>query len=158
MGIGQQAVIGTTPITQKVTLMKYIHRWLATKKYRYRHGVFSSAKCYFCHQEEDSTHLFKCLHETNMLIRKQGQETLLKKMCGSTDPEALLILKRGLCSITNGTDMKQYSNEFLADSELQKLVIDQTEIGWEHLLYGRLTRQSTDCALDKTQREVVIPH
>ncbi len=58
------------------------------------------------------------------MIRKQGQENLLRKMAGSTDPEVLLILQRGLCSITNGTDMKQYSTEFIADSTLQKLVID----------------------------------
>ena len=63
-----QAVIGATPLTQKVMLMKYIHGWLATKKTRYRQGVFRSATCFFCTQDEDSTHLFRCLHETNIII------------------------------------------------------------------------------------------
>ena len=134
-------VVESTPITQRVTLMKYIHGWLATKKSRYRQGVFNSAKCFFCPHDEDGEHIFRCTHETNRLIRKRAVEKLLHRMGGSTDPVALQVLRCGIGSITDGTDMRQYAQEFLTNSSYQTLVMEQTEIGWVQLLFGRAARK-----------------
>ena len=60
-------------------------------------------------QEEDGVHLFRCSHESNRLFQKRALDTLLHNMSGRTDPVALQILRRGISSITNGTDIGMVS-------------------------------------------------
>ena len=61
-------------------------------------------------------------------------------MGGSTNSEVLQILRCGINSVIDGTDMNQYAKEFITNSEYQQLVLEQTEIGWVQLLFGRVAR------------------
>lgn len=47
-------------VIQRVTLIKCIHGWFATKKRWRREGATGDAYCPLCGGEEDILHLFRC--------------------------------------------------------------------------------------------------
>ena len=55
-----QLAIAQYQSLQQVTVMKYVHGWLATKKRRWRDGEFSTPLCLVCNEVEDSRHMFCC--------------------------------------------------------------------------------------------------
>lgn len=67
-------------IQQRVTLIKYIHGWLATQKRRYREGGSSTEHCPLCKQEENRGHIFTCTYapmkENRQSLWKQLQQTI----------------------------------------------------------------------------------
>ena len=133
-------LLTTTPILQRVTLAKFIHGWLATKKRRCRNGSFVCPNCTFCDAEEDSMHMFKCPSPQFRDKRKSEVNELMNRLRKHTREDALTLLRIGLTSVTGQYDMADYCREFLLGDELLSVAKTQGEIGWEHLLMGRAAR------------------
>lgn len=97
-----------TPVFCRVTVIKLIHGWLATKKKRYHHGSFSSPKSLFCSDDEDSHHIFRCPHGECAIKRMAELDGLIKRLQRSTWEEVVTLIRIGICSVTNTHDIEVY--------------------------------------------------
>ena len=124
---------------KKITVIKYIHGWLATKQRRHREGVYADALCELCGELEDSQHIFCCQNEAMKDSRRRefwALKTRLRKLL----PEAVcLALLVGLGSIS-GEAVNQYGAEFVTDTQIETAFKDQEDIGWDNLAKGRVAR------------------
>ncbi len=89
-------------ITKQVTVIKYIHGWLATKRRRHREGAISDNKCQLCDQEETRTHIFHCNNEQLKFIRETKQITLWKELGKSTAEGFQQVFTAGLSTAVGG--------------------------------------------------------
>jgi len=124
----------------RITVMKYIHGWLATSKRQWKEGRVSTPQCLLCDTNEDRQHLFCCQHEG---IRTQRTVEIIKlqdELLKITDPEVVHAMMAGIGSVTGRYTMELYQQEFARTKELATAVKEQTTIGWTHFLYGRITK------------------
>ena len=133
------AVVKNASLVRGVTVTKYIHRWLATKKKRYRHGDFTCPKCFFCDNNEDDLHIFQCAHVDFQEKRHSELVCLWQQLHKNTQPAALQLIRAGIQSVTSGSSMENYQSEFITDGKLRVLAQSQTNIGWDHFLQGRMS-------------------
>ena len=128
------------PQGQKVTLIKYIHGWLATKRRRHREGYSPTGNCALCHQPENGLHLFTCTNKQITEIRDIAWKKLLADVSYGTEASFQAVFQEGMQTImggqipTNGTKAEW-------PNELREAYDAQTEIGWDQILYGRIGQQ-----------------
>ncbi len=144
---------------QKVTVFKYIHGWLATKKRRYREGRFSTSQCELCSETEDSIHIFCCQNESIREARRLEFWALKTKIRQIMTPEVYLALEAGLGSI-GGEGNHRYADEFVPSREIEVAFRDQNEIGWDNFAKGRIAKawsllESTDSNSTENTRGLV---
>ena len=132
--------LGTLPPSQKVTILKYIHGWLATKRRRYCEGYSSNEKCVLCAQQEERLHLFRCDNPQAKGIREMAWKKLLQDLCKDTEASFQAVFQAGLQTVLGAhhpnTDTKAEWPKALCDAYTV-----QTEIGWEQILFGRIAKQ-----------------
>ncbi len=129
------------PRLQSITIMKYIHGWLATKRRRYRDGAFEDPLCPLCLKEEGHLHIFMCQHPHMAEARTREYlrfETFLKSRI---DPAATQAIQVGVRSINSHEDLLVYEEEFIGDRHIKVAMDHQQSIGWKHFLYGRISTQ-----------------
>ena len=128
------------PQGQKVTLFKYLHGWLATKRRRCREGYSPTGNCALCQQQENGSHLFQCNNKQIAELREIAWKKLLADLSHGTDASFHAVLQEGMHTIMGGT---YPTNETKADwpKELREAYDGQTEIGWDQILYGRIGKQ-----------------
>ena len=123
---------------KQVTVIKYIHGWLATKRRRYREGATSDNQCQLCNQEETRTHIFHCENETMTRLRETRFTTLCKELGKATTDRFQQVFTAGLSTAVGGVPptentKNKWPKVLLAAYE------EQEKIGWEQGFLGRLS-------------------
>ena len=126
-----------TSFLQKVTLLKYIHGWLATKRRRHLEGVVSDTYCPLCRSEEDRLHLFNCRNQQIKEIRAQSWSRLMCKLSQSTVAGFHQVFTAGLSTVVGEVAPEEYVQRQWPRN-LQDAYNAQQAIGWEQVLYGHI--------------------
>ncbi len=87
---------------QKVTLTKYLHGWLATKRRRYREGYSPTEQCALCQQSEDRLHLFRCSNPQITEIRRIAWTKFRADFCQGTESSFQAVFQEGLQTVMGG--------------------------------------------------------
>ena len=136
----QSSVLLSIPAMQRISMIKYVHGWLATKKCQYRKGCFQTSTCFLCDQEEGNTHMFCCKNPRVIEYRRVETRAMLTRLSNCTDPDVLQLIRVGLESLAGSCTVQEYQDEFGTNSILGNLVQEQTAIGWEHFAMGRVSK------------------
>ena len=128
------------PYTQKVTLIKFIHGWMATNKRKYREGTVAFDGCPLCGEKDSSIHFVYCNDPKLKLLRTGRWQKYMEDMLKDTD-------QNGGRQVFQAGIMTLQGHSYPTDSEkqqwppaLQTAFKDQTDIGWEQILYGRIAK------------------
>ena len=125
---------------QRVTLLKYIHGWLATNKRRSKEGGQALAHCIYCGEVEDRQHLFTCKTPQWQRIQNLQWQKLTLEVLSQTDPSFAAIFCQGLETVRGKPPADERT---MAEwpSSLRTAYEIQVQIGWEQVFYGRLAVQ-----------------
>ena len=132
--------LAKTPQLRKVTLFKYIHGWLSTNKRRYRELKSQTEQCPLCLEDETRGHYFVCGHPQMAAIRVTYWKELVKGLSKNTESGFKEIFIAGLSTIIGRegpTDRTKtgWHQQFIEAYEAQQ------DIGWEQVMYGRLSKK-----------------
>ena len=128
---------------QQVTVMKYVHGWLATKKRMFREGSYSSPLCELCHETEDSQHIFCCQHNDMKEGRKREFIKLQQFIRKTTVEEVTQAIEAGISGI--GRDINSiFRDQFATNKRVAQVFTEQDMIGWEHFVLGRVAKSWSD--------------
>ena len=85
-----QTYMQTLTLEQKVSFVKYSHKWRPTNKKLHQMKFFETenAECILCGEVEDDNHLFKC----NDPIMRDAQEEIITDLCSSLEKHTLHLL------------------------------------------------------------------
>ena len=127
----------------KKTITQFIHRWLPTHAH---HGTKTdiTTKCPICHiQEETNDHFLQCDNKKISDEWESQTQTLYDEMqCLGMDPILLFLLTK---SITDWKTTRQPDMpSFIHIETYSTLFQEQNKIGWNQILYGRLTKTWVD--------------
>ena len=141
-----QTYMQTLTLEQKVSFVKYSHKWRPTNKKLHQMNLFETENAEYtsCGEVEDNNHPFKC----NDPIMRDVQEEILTDLCSSltkihTSPSIIRILK---IYIQKWMLNKPYTSTIQLHPNIQyhqeiTLAIEQQEqIGWDHFIRGRLSK------------------
>ena len=144
------------PITRKVTLIKYMHGWLATKKRRHQEGRFSDPLCPLCGVEETKRHFFHCQNPQMRQINKIWWKQYLRDIGDDTDNGRKHVFQVGLETLLGGESQPiREKREWPRD--LQLAFQAQEEIGWDQVLSGRIAKQWETQEVHKTKDSSRVP-
>ena len=131
-----QREIQKVPPGRKVTLVKYIHGWLATKARRSREGVFNNAMCPLCGEDEIRVHIFECQSAQMEAIRQPRWRKFFRDIDNITMAGCREVLQVGLSTVVGEVPASELRTSW--SQELQSAYEAQEEVGWAHILYGRI--------------------
>ena len=125
-------------LLQRVTLIKYIHGWFATQRRQCRIGATATSTCPLCGREDNSEHIFHCQAEHMHQIRQGRWIKLLQDVVHSTEDGFKQIFRAGMMTIMG---QEHPSRRTVLDwpQELVEAYDSQTGIGWDQVLYGRMS-------------------
>ena len=127
-------------LQKRVTLIKYLHGWLATNRRRYREGASHTHLCPLCSQEEHKSHMFICCNEKLRDIRQSLWRRLVGDLGKSTEPGFSHVFQSGLATAM-GEDPPTEATKMEWPVQLQAAYEAQTTIGWDQVLAGRLYKK-----------------
>ncbi len=126
-------------------IKKWIFNHLPTnsrQKIIHKHG---EATCQACGcNEEDDNHIVRCHCITRQKIRKDWIEALYHYLdsTSNTPKEVTRCIMRGVSSWLLHQESPQIESiSYLASESLKKAYNEQTEIGWDHFLRGRISME-----------------
>ena len=124
---------------KRVTLTKFVHGWLATSRRRYSNGGVERPCCPLCTVEENRQHIFSCSNPQFVQLRNQRWAQLLKKIRADTALGFQAVFAAGLETVL-AKEPPTESARSEWPSELRAAFDSQTEIGWDQIFYGRLSK------------------
>ena len=137
--IEHQKELQQFPPMQKITLMKYIHGWLATKRRRFREGLDLDARCPLCGEEETKYHFLTCTNERLSQIREKQWQQYTSEINKITPDGCKQVFLVGLNTVNGqATPTRETIHDW--PSELQDAFSSQENIGWEQVLVGRVAK------------------
>ena len=148
-----QEGIAKYQILPKVTVMKYIHGWLATTKRRWREGELSTPLCLLCDTVEDRGHMFCCQNSELLGSRLEALRKLDEQVRKITQPEVADAIAVGVRSIGNDTSAILYRQEFVVATDVSQAMFDQEQIGWDHFLMGRIALKWSEIGPAENHRD-----
>jgi hypothetical protein len=121
-------------------ILKFVHGWIPTYDRLYREQQAPSPQCPLCNNLiEDNLHLFMCTHPQ----QQEVVATLHRRMESDNNnygvDELLIIYKEAISQIGHKWTPPTLSK----DKELNDCVQDQTRIGWQQILFGRISCKIT---------------
>jgi hypothetical protein len=134
----QQKVLNSYPVNDQRRILKMVHGWLPTYDRLQRENQVTSMRCPLCHyRSESSLHVFTCKHplqrETynriGLYLDKDGGEN------GNQDVNK--IIKEALA---NASSLNLWSFKLTGNSKVDQWIQDQDQIGWQQILYERITK------------------
>ena len=128
-----------TPLTQKPTLIKYIHGWLATKKRRGQEGAFRDSLCPLCGAEESKYHFLVCSNAQLNTIREAQWKYLTAEVIKHTTNGCCQVFQAGL-DTTKGKRPPSPETREGWPLELREAYSSQELIGWDQVLLGRIAQ------------------
>ena len=136
-GLGLKAI----PYLQRITVIKLIHGWNATKRRRFQMGGVSNPDCQLCQAVETRTHIWECANKGFEEVREIELQKLCSQITKGIEKEVGNALQIGIMNISDPTVVAQYTKEFVVDTQVASAVEEQTEIGWDNFMFGRIATQ-----------------
>lgn len=133
-----QSAVRRYPKLQQVTIHKYIHGWLATQKRRFQEGNYTSPNCILCDNEEDEQHIFCCSHALMKTEQRKEFDRFAAKLKPITAEEVHSALLVGVGNLGTTVSAK-YQSEFVTNRMVAQAMNEQSDIGWEHFVRGRIS-------------------
>ena len=126
--------------SQRSTLLKYLHGWLATNNRKKKVGRCVDDKCLLCGEPETNYHVFYCedreMSDKRSSLWREAQQKLEKYMT----TEAVEAIKIG-CTQDKVADGVQQSEFFVTNSDELSAYSRQFQIGWKQIYLGRMVRE-----------------
>ena len=149
------SALSAMPTSDQVRLVKFLNDWLPTQKRNHRYGYAQSPNCPICSTViEEQSHVISCPHphfKSNLTLQIQQAKSFLKSY--RPFPQFWNIVSSCVC---HAIGLGPTPSIDLQDDDLGILIrvaIDQqTAIGWEHFLRGRIASAWGD-AQDQFYRE-----
>ena len=127
-------------LQKRVTLIKYLHGWLATNQRKYREGALHTKLCPLCGHEEHKSHMFVCTNEQFGDVRKGLWNRLIRELSKSTDTGFFHVFYGGMVTVL-GEDPPTDPTKRDWPKSLQEAYEVQDTIGWDQVLAGRIYRK-----------------
>ncbi len=128
-----------TKRSEKVTLTKYLHGWLATNKRRYRERKSHTDLCSLCNEAETTEHLFCCTNGQMKDIRAKEWNKYVSDICKSTTPEFVAVFLAGLSTVLGAESPSERTRSEWSRG-IRAAYESQEAIGWEQVLFGRVSK------------------
>jgi hypothetical protein len=142
--------LATYSSSQRLTLTKFLHRWLPVNHQLAKMNPANPTACGACNEpNETDDHVCRCPHPEAQSIRSQARANLHKALdaCG-TDPTLRTLLSYGIGewqdTATREVEMEPPAEHPFAD-ELRQAISEQNLIGWDQILRGRLAHSWGTC-------------
>ena len=123
-----------------VTVMKFIHGWLATMKKRSIIGEVATPLCMLCREEENNLHIYSCKFETIREASDKEWRKLDEVVKNPSTPEVGAAFSVGMRSVTGQSDMTTYRREFSPSKEMETALRSQEQIGWNQFMFRRISK------------------
>ena len=135
-----QKILKKTPHTKRVTLLKYIHGWLPTNKRRFRECRVPLGECALCGQVESQDHFLRCTNTQMQNIREPTWKELMTALVTDTEPGFKVVFTTGLSTVLGGQSPSAHTiNDW--PPEMRSACTAQSNIGWNQVLFGRISSQ-----------------
>lgn len=128
------------PRNKVVTLTKLIHGWQSSQKKSFREGRTLTDTCPLCGTTDTREHFFSCKNQQLTQIRNSLWAKLCAEVSHTTVSGCKEIFLVGIGTVM-GRDPPMSSDMDSWPRELREAFDSQTEIGWNHVFYGRLSTQ-----------------
>jgi hypothetical protein len=148
----QQKVLTCYDSNDQRRILKFCHGWLPTYDRLHREHQTPSQRCPLCYfLIENNTHLFACKHPGQQVIiqalfKKIDNDNMFYGVNEITDLLKVAIQQKTTPELQHGTE----------DSYLKRTIQDQKEIGWSHIMFGRIA-MSTSRFIDITLKQRGCP-
>jgi hypothetical protein len=134
----QKSALQSFTLADQSRILKFVHGWLPTASRAFKEGSSLSQRCAICHApREDNFHLFQCTNRAMDKIQEKIQSFLVKDMHDHGDSELSNIIEIGI--LNAGVTPKWTPSITDVSRKWRTAVRDQTSIGWDQLLRGRIS-------------------
>jgi hypothetical protein len=135
----QKSALQSFPIADQTRILKFVHGWLPTASRSFNEGSSTSQRCKICHApREDNFHLFHCTNNEMATIQEKIQQYIVKDMHDHGDSEFSNIIEIGIINAGYHSSWKPNLND--VSRKWKAAVRDQSRIGWDHMLLGRVSK------------------
>jgi hypothetical protein len=150
----QHKVLMTYDINDQQRILKFVHDWLPTNARMHREHQSLTTRCPLCYyRRESSLHLFTCHHP----VQRSRVETLVKDLLANKEDKVAsliaTVIQKGL------RDPKWEPKwESIQSQHLDQGILEQTKIGWQQIIFGRIARslvQSQDTTTTVKLRQIL---
>ena len=123
----------------RVTVIKYIHKWLSTTRRSFIKGKSLDQLCPLCYEPENQTHIFCCTDEAMKKKCEERWMTCLSALKRISPPERFAVAMSGLRTVMG---KEHPTKKTIRDwpLHLQERYHSQARIGWTHMFYGRIAK------------------
>jgi hypothetical protein len=116
-------------------ILKFVHGWLPTYDCMYREQQAPSPKCPLCNNLiEDNLHIFTCTHPQQQEVVATLHNRMESDNKNYGVDELIHIIQTALSKIG-----QNWAPTLTNDKELNDGIQDQTRIGWQQILFGRIS-------------------
>jgi hypothetical protein len=134
----QQKVLQSYDINDQKRILKFVHGWMPTnhRLHREKHSV--TPRCPLCHYLcEDELHLFQCLHPMQQAVTTDMKRFMTQD--SDIEQEVQTQIAEAMAESLRKTtwEPNKYHHKSI------QIIRAQTKIGWQHMYFGRFTRQLT---------------
>jgi hypothetical protein len=135
----QKSALQSFALADQTRILKFVHGWLPTASRTFKEGSSVSQRCAICYApREDNLHLFQCTNRVMDTIQEKLQFFLVKDMHDHGDSELNNIIEIGI--LNAGMTPKWAPSIADVSRKWRTAVRDQTSIGWDQLLRGRISK------------------
>ena len=127
-------------LVHRVTLIKYLHGWLATTQRRWQEGSLQTPHCPLCGKEETREDIFRCSNVQYAKSRTPCIDKLIKEISDNTTTGCRHVFLAGLKTVF-GSEHPPEATMKDWPINLQDAYKAQVAIGWNQVLYGRISTQ-----------------
>ena len=124
---------------RKVTVIKYIHGWLANSQRKFFTKRHKDMQCFLCGNTEDRKHLFNCPNDKIKDLREKGLTRLIQALSKGTAQGFQQVFCTGIQTIF-GRDSPDTETQMDWPTDLREAYNTQLEIGWEQVMYRRIAQ------------------
>jgi hypothetical protein len=141
----QRRVLMTYSSNDQRRILKMVHGWLPTYARLHRESQTTNPRCPLCYyRSETSLHIFCCTHPRQQELYRRITHYLEEDGKKSGNKVINRVITTALENTSNTTTL---NTDKTGDINIDKWIQDQSQIGWEQILYGR-TAKSLETALD----------
>ena len=132
--------------TQRKTLLQFIHKWLPTNSHPASTKPFTTL-CTVCNiSNETNDHFIECTHQ-HYRVTWEADIIIWYEKVTALQLEPILCYYIML-TLHNSKLFDSPNNIEFCEGNYKKLYLEQTTIGWQQVLYGRLTKTWVDIQND----------
>ena len=121
-------------------IVKMVYEWNATKTRQAYKDPTVELKCCDCEMDEDARHVYRCQHKRQINHRKTEWKTV-KRSLRMVDTRIVHHMWLGLHSFERDHQPEVGPIVRVHENIIAEAFANQTEIGWYHMLMGRVSKK-----------------